>query len=513
MLRELVAGSWFLKRILLLRGRASRIVSEFDLPPEKSADSGWAMMESLAEWMGQPQSVWLLVGILVVIACYGAVRFEVVMDKCRGKLAGTLKILRALKGPGDFAASFDPVCAAVRSPLASDRSLLEAWEAYSRGLLVMDGRVSAQRTAEDFFQTAVVLQHPAVLWYRNLPGMLVGLGLVCTFLGIAVVIHQASIAMADTRDPTALSAILSAAALKFWTSLAGVGLSMICGHHGRTKIQLAGIQLRKLTHELNALAPVPGLHSLVEEFSRLRRDVSVVAGAALDGLVAQASEVMQQAVKDSLGSVGVAVKGLSKELTHLSGDLKGVVSQICTASSSLENATKLLESAVGESGRRVRDDFANVSASAAATKECFATMAADATKAGKTVNKLATIADQVKSAVDGLARLNGVPEKLTAAGDSLRKTAGELASLWAGYSGKIEGLDRQLAGTLTTLPEVFKQYATALASYTKGLDEHVETTLIRLMEWVQRIEALQREAAHKAEEPPEPAKGLPARER
>ena len=328
-----------------------------------------------------------------------------------------------------------------------------------------------------------------------------------------MVVHQASIAMADTSDPTALSAILSAAALKFWTSLAGVGLSMICAHHGRTRIQSAGIQIRKLTHELNALAPVPGLHSLVEEFSRLRRDVSVVAEAALDGLVAQASEVMQQAVKDSLGSVGVAVKGLSKELTHLSGDLKGVVSQICTASSSLENATKLLESAVGESGRRVRDDFASVSDSAAATKESFATMAADATKAGKTVNKLATIADQVKSAVDGLARLNGVPEKLTAAGDSLRKTAGELASLWAGYSGKIEGLDRQLAGTLTTLPEVFKQYATALASYTKGLDEHVETTLGRLMEWVQRIEALQREAAHKAEEPPEPPKGLSAREK
>jgi len=465
------------------------------------------MMETLGDWMSRPQSVWLLAGILIIFAVVGAARFEITVKGCRIRIGKALKALKAVKIPREFAASFDTTCASVRGALAADELFLAMWEGYHRGLLVADKSVTSPRAAEDFFQASNVLQRPSILWYRNLPGILVGLGLVCTFLGIAVVIHQASTALTDASDPSALRTLLSAAALKFWTSLTGVGLSIICAHHGRVRLQGINLLMKRLARELNALAPVAGQQAVLAELKRLRNDIGTVAETAITGLLEQASDVLQKAVKDSIGSIAGAVEGLNEDLYHLRGHLDGITAQIRKASGSLENATAELASVVGDSGKRLREDFSGACDSAALAKESFAAMAADAVKAGKTVNKLATIADQVKAAVDGLAKLHGVPEKLTATGDSLRKTSAELASLWAGYSGKIEGLDRQLASTLTSLPAVFKQYSTALGTYTQGLDDHLETTLVRLMEWVQRIEELQRTAILKVEAPSAPSDG------
>lgn len=460
-----------------------------------------SIMETLGQWMSRSQSVWFLAGILVIFAVVGAVRFEMTLKGCRIRISNTLKALNAVKNPLEFAASFDATCALVRKALAADEHFEATWESYHSGLLVADDVVMSPRGAEYLFQASNVLQRPQILFYRNLPGILVGLGLVCTFLGIAVVIHQASKALNDVNDPTALRTLLSAAALKFWTSLTGVGLSIICAQHGRTKLQGINLQIKRLARELNMLAPVSGQQAVLAELKSLKRDLGTVSETALTGLLEHASGVLQNAVKDSMGSIERSVAGLNEELSHLKDHLDGITAQMLKASGSLENVTTDLSSVIGESGKRLREDFSGICASAAIAKESFSVMAADAVKAGKTVNKLATIADQVNAAVDGLAKLNGVPEELTATGESLRKTAAELASLWDGYSGKIEGLDRQLASTLTSLPLVFKQYSSALESYTQGLDDHLETTLGRLMEWVQRIEEVQRTAISKIDAP------------
>lgn len=481
-----------LKRIVIAKRGTAR--PSFCLLPQAFPVNDHAMMETLGDWMSRPQSVWLLAGILIVFAVVGAARFEMTMKRCRIRIGKARKALKTVKNAREFAAAYDATCASIRGGLATDELFVTTWEAYHGGLLVADKSVSSPRPAEDFFQASNVFQRPAILWYRNLPGMLVGLGLVCTFLGIAVVIHQASTALTDASDPSALRTLLSAAALKFWTSLTGVGLSIVCAHHGRARLQGINLSLKRLARELNALAPVAGQQSVLAELKRLRLDIGTVAETAMTGLLEQASGVLQEAVKDSIGSIAGAVEGLSGDLSHLRENLHGIAAQILKASGSLENATAALESVVGDSGKRLRDDFSGACDSAATARESFAGMAADAVKAGKTVNKLAAIADQVKAAVDGLAKLNGVPEKLAATGDSLRKSAVDLATLWAGYSGKIEGLDRQLASTLTSLPAVFKEYSTALGTYTQGLDEHLDTTLVRLMEWVQRIEQLQRAA-------------------
>src|SRR5262249_19293447 len=86
---------------------------------------------------------------------------------------------------------------------------------------------------EVFFNSGTLLRDRWLPLCKAGPGYLVGIGLVFTFLGIAVVTYRASVALGSNGDLQALCDLLGAASLKFWTSLVGVALSILCSGYFR----------------------------------------------------------------------------------------------------------------------------------------------------------------------------------------------------------------------------------------------------------------------------------------
>ena len=449
------------------------------------------MMQTLGNWLSQPLTVWLLTACLAAIAGWCALRFETELLSVSEKLRRALTALEGLRNPQDFAAAFDTTCDAVQAALREDRILSAQWDACVRGMLVLGHSVSSQREPEDFFHSSKVLLRPTILRYRTLPGVLVGMGLVFTFLGIAVVIHQASTALVDAGDPAALRTLLSAAALKFWTSLTGVALSIICAQHCRSRIQEFTVQLGRFTRELSCLAPLAGPQRMLDEMASMRADLGTIAEKTLAGLLETTTGVLKSAVDESIGRMTAPVERLYASLEALRENLETLTGQVVEACTNLENATATFATSLGESSQKLREDFSDVTGSATKVRQSFGAAAVDAAKTWKSLNKLSSMTDKLHAAMESLSRLEGVPESLTATGESLRQAADDLSTVWDGHAGRVEHLDQQLASTLTNLPGVFDQYAGALRTYTGDLDAHLTSTLDTLMQWVQRIEALQ----------------------
>ncbi|MBF0213585.1 MAG: anti-phage defense protein ZorA, partial [Magnetococcales bacterium] len=97
-----------------------------------------------------------------------------------------------------------------------------------------------------------------IQWFHNMPGTFVGLGLLFTFIGLVAALYFASQAInavggetVDAAQQTskmqgALAQLLSAATFKFWTSIAGLGSSIVLGWIYR-------ISVRGLDNALNTL--------------------------------------------------------------------------------------------------------------------------------------------------------------------------------------------------------------------------------------------------------------------
>lgn len=449
------------------------------------------MMQTLGNWLSQPQTVWIFVASLIILAACCALSFEKELRSVSLKLRQALGLLWGVNSPREFAATFESTCNSMRTLFQRDRALLEQWYAFEQGTLLYDNRICSQREAEVFFTSSKLLKRHAILRYRTISGVLVGLGLIATFLGLAVVIYQASVALGDAGDPTALRNLLATASLKFWTSLSGVALSLMCAHHCRTRLQSFSLDLGRFTNKLSYLAPVAGPQRLLDEMAGLRHDLGTIGERTLSGLQERITAVLGDAVAGSIGNMAAPVGELNASLDALREKLDLIAAQVTGTCTSLKEATTAFGTAVGESGQQLRQDFSEVATSGTKMRQSFADAAEDAEQTWKSLNRLSSMTGKLNEAMTALSRLDGVPETLTSTSKALRESAENIAGVWKGHVGRVEHLDQQLASTLTHLPVVFDQYARALQSYTSDLDTHLTTTLNRLMEWVERIESLQ----------------------
>ena len=144
-----------------------------------------------------------------------------------------LASVRTLNGRKDFFkrfAEFDLRFANARSAASAPAALVLGWANY-RSLLVEtdDHEFATSVHASESFDK---LDEPArsLEWWANI---LVAIGLVVTFLGIVAALTEATSAMGQAGGSdssameTALMGLLSIAATKFWTSIAGVLASVI----------------------------------------------------------------------------------------------------------------------------------------------------------------------------------------------------------------------------------------------------------------------------------------------
>lgn len=111
-------------------------------------------------------------------------------------------------------------------PGPGSASLVKAWYQYAATRRTVQGRLRATTSADLFFDSPA---ETAVLgWWANL---FVAIGLVFTFLGVVAALTTATATIGEAGDPaatqSALADLLRITATKFWTSIAGVGSSIL----------------------------------------------------------------------------------------------------------------------------------------------------------------------------------------------------------------------------------------------------------------------------------------------
>ncbi len=104
----------------------------------------------------------------------------------------------------------------------------QAWSEYrSDFVLSAEGRLRSGAPAWHTFE-AVSPETQVLGWWSNL---FVAIGLILTFLGVVAALSEATSALGSSSDAAvmqgALSGLLTITATKFWTSIAGVGASVL----------------------------------------------------------------------------------------------------------------------------------------------------------------------------------------------------------------------------------------------------------------------------------------------
>ena len=189
------------------------------------------IMQAIAPVVSNPVTVWSAVGLLIAWAAFSAQRLWSASERMRRALdpiSGRLEEVEDARAFADRYEAFSEEC--------SGTALLgPRWREYRDSLVlpVLPGRpVRATARPEAWFDAGDLLRAAGadLRYHAALPNLLVGAGLLFTFVGLAAALGSAGGVVAEGVSQqdrnAALKALLDTASFKFITSLFGLFLSI-----------------------------------------------------------------------------------------------------------------------------------------------------------------------------------------------------------------------------------------------------------------------------------------------
>lgn len=292
-------------------------------------------------------------GLLIVWACWSAIR----LDRACRTLRRSLQAAR-----GEIARIEQPALgrnfAGLRNKLCRDPLLRPAWLAFAETVVVPREGPSPPRATirpEQLFQIGLLDRAGANLRYHAaLPGLLVGAGLLVTFLGLSVALaNAAGIVTAKATDVrnASLQGLLDAASLKFWTSLVGLACSIVYAFWRSQRLKSVERDVDQFCAFLEERFPLTTAALLQTEANRhLEKQTKLTETLANDlvsSLVPALVEVLRDGLGDHLRALKEAIEKLAARETEPLGD-------------ALQNLQELLEKFVAQLQQGSTDQLAAV---------------------------------------------------------------------------------------------------------------------------------------------------------
>jgi hypothetical protein len=189
-------------------------------------------MQVVAEFISHRETVFGVGIVLVLWAFVSGVSFSRGTNRLIGALGDAKSIIEKTGTPSEFAQNYEVI-----SPkIAADPVLGSRWREYTESLVLpqeSNRPIRATTRAGTWFDTGL-LRVPAIgvdaRYHAALPNLLVGAGLLFTFLGLAAALGTAGgiISGGDQAGRnSALKVLLDTASFKFITSLIGLLLSIL----------------------------------------------------------------------------------------------------------------------------------------------------------------------------------------------------------------------------------------------------------------------------------------------
>lgn len=290
------------------------------------------------------------------------------------------KLFLTIQTQEDFSNAYSEI-----KEVMNDIPLLKhGWSEFSETLIPPDGKITIFRNTvrPSYYLNANEVEHSIGLKKIHfISNIFVGIGLLLTFVGLVAALTKAgaAIGMKGTDFQKPIQDLLSVAAFKFWTSIAGLG----CSIGLRWFYEIQHNKIKNLLYQINngierglqLVTPeylsIEHLHEAREQSSAMKQFSQTLAIELADKIQAGFSSALSP-VQDSLkdlgnritSGIGDAVKGAAgTEMDALSKNLGDIVESL--------NVTRLEMDGVGAVFRNNMADAASVlrTASGESSKE------------------------------------------------------------------------------------------------------------------------------------------------
>jgi ABC-type transporter Mla subunit MlaD len=291
----------------------------------------------LAPIVATDATIFAIVGLLIVWAGLSAIRLYWRTESLISNLRRGRALVETATDPRAFAASFE---AAARQ-LAELGPLATAWSAFRDTLIVPAVETPfhpVRSTVRPDLVFDLGLLRAAGLrprYHAGMPGMLVGAGLLFTFLGLSVALAVASGIVAggtpaQSRD--GLHQLLDAASFKFVTSLAGLALSIAYTGFRNFRIRSVEQALDGFTAALDRQMPLATPAFLQHEANEELRNQSAVLQTFSTDLAVSIGEKLDSAFDQRLGEhIGPLTEAIQALASRTTADNQDAVRQMMQA--------------------------------------------------------------------------------------------------------------------------------------------------------------------------------------
>ena len=335
--------------------------------------------------------------------------------------------------------------------------------------------------------------------FETMPNLLIGFGLMCTFIFLAVALQQAGLALnaldvSARQQDQALQSLIATAGGKFITSIAGLLCSLVW--NWRAKISLGNLQtsIDTLCHTLRSKIPdnaaeasmrvqlslfqeiLQQNQAQVAELKRLEGGLTN-AGSQAAGELSKAGAVLTEGISTGMASFGDAVQLLAQTIQTTNSTVTTLDSALSRAATAGQQGAHQIESLMTQlsqtlghlqtvmSGLQSSADKVDATAdkfqsSASAIERAVATQQETANtfkdSAHTTEQALETVRTHL---MDAQKALNGTVDALTK-GVSAYST--QVAGLHTKMDQHLATAVNQLGGSITNLEEVLDEFIDAL---------------------------------------------------
>lgn len=263
------------------------------------------IMQAVAPVISDPATIWAVVAILCLWASLSGWQ----LHRCSGRLTHALrKATRELRKAPDqlvFAERYEEANAA----LAHDPVLGERWKEFRDSLILPRAAARPVRSTArpDAWFNLDLLRARGIdidpRYHAAMPNLLVGAGLLFTFLGLAVALGSASGVVSGTADVRndALRQLLDTASFKFVTSLFGMFLSIAYAIHRKRRLKLVERALDEFRSALEERIPLLTPSALQQEANGILERQAVQLESFSNDLAVMMGEAVDRAFDQRLG--------------------------------------------------------------------------------------------------------------------------------------------------------------------------------------------------------------------
>lgn len=384
------------------------------------------------ECLTSEYTVWLFVGVIFTVACgfygYGFRIFR----KTLSDIKDAIDILDKLEGPPlkAFYNQYDYI----NDKMSQIKELRHVWTNFvishfqqpvSNGLLE---KVYLSHLPDYYFNRDSVLGTRINLpQFLSLPNYLIGLGLTFTFIGLAAALHVAQSGLVNGNGQQALQELLKVASVKFISSIAGIGTSLIVTFLQKMELKKVQDRLDKFCLKLEeCLEYKPSEKLLFESYSIQEKHSSYLSDMAINISKGVGDMLSQQLAP----AVAKALEPLANEIRQLAQKFSG----------SNEDALKsVLESFIEQLRKNSGDEIDNLVQTVSTLKDSLDVLVGNiklmtesfGTKTQDSSERLISVLDSFSSTFvpvsDGIAKFGESLSNLQTVAGSIQQAGGSIS--------------------------------------------------------------------------------------